>query len=124
VQLANCRSPYIIHYFGSFLSDRKLWIVTELMAAGSAFRVMKRCGPFPEASCALILHDTLEGLQYLHLQEQMHMDIKPANILFSLDGHCKLCDLGVAKGLTAAQVADPEAVDKAKSEAIVWIIFM
>ena len=78
----------------------------EFVPAGSLHRLLHKQGLLPEAACALVLHDTLEGLAYLHGQGHIHMDIKPGNILLTLDGHAKLCDLGVAKGVTPAKHPD------------------
>eukprot|EP00047_Mylnosiga_fluctuans_P012775 m.27779 g.27779 ORF g.27779 m.27779 type:complete len:328 (-) comp4455_c0_seq1:237-1220(-) len=109
--LRQCRNPFIVKYFCSFLNDSELWILMEHVVGGSAHNVMRKCRtPYPEAACAVILHDSLEGLAYLHAQGHTHMDIKPGNMLLTADGRVKLCDLGVAKGLSAAQKADPDAV--------------
>ena len=33
--LRDCRSPYIVSYYGSYLKDSKLWLVMEYCAAGA-----------------------------------------------------------------------------------------
>lgn len=106
--MAQCRSPYVVAYFGSFLDRNQLWIMMENVPCGSVLSLLRSTGPLAEAICALILHDTLEGLVYLHAQGHMHLDIKPGNVLLTLDGHCKLCDLGVANG-AALTKAPPSA---------------
>lgn len=40
----------------------------------------------------------LEVLEYLHSQNIVHKDIKPANLKITLDGKLKLLDFGLAKG--------------------------
>jgi serine/threonine protein kinase len=40
----------------------------------------------------------LRGIRYLHLHKVLHRDVKPMNILISLQYRCaKLCDLGMAR---------------------------
>lgn len=38
--------------------------------------------------------DVAEGLQYLHENNLIHLDVKPANVLVCPTGLCKLCDFG------------------------------
>lgn len=47
----------------------------------------------------------IEGLQYLHGQGVIHNDIKPGNLLLTLDDTLKISDFGVAEKL------DPFALD-------------
>jgi len=41
----------------------------------------------------------LNGVEYLHQQETVHMDLKPGNVLVTPTGHAILSDLGFAKEL-------------------------
>ena len=95
--LKECKSPYIIGYFGSYLKGDKLWIVMEYCAAGSAADIMRATKkPFTETQIATILAMALKGLDYLHSSKKIHRDIKAGNILIDTNGNCKLADFGVA----------------------------
>lgn len=39
----------------------------------------------------------VDGLEYLHSQGIVHKDIKPGNLLLTLEGNLKISDLGVAE---------------------------
>jgi len=49
-----------------------------------------------EPVLAVICCDLLTALAFLHSNSYLHLDLKPANILLSSDGHCKLADFGLA----------------------------
>lgn len=39
--MKECKSPYIVSYYGSFLKDKNLWLIMEYCAAGSVADLLK-----------------------------------------------------------------------------------
>lgn len=99
--MKQCRSPYIISYYGSYFKDNELWIVMEFCGAGSVndlMRVLDKC--LNEEQLAVVLKDSLQGLEYLHSMRKLHRDVKAGNILLTEDGTGKLADFGVSGQLS------------------------
>lgn len=49
----------------------------------------------PEATCWQIFLDIAQGLKHLHSYNLVHLDIKPANIMITAQGVCKIGDFGL-----------------------------
>lgn len=72
-------------------------LLLELVDGGSLASVAARAGAFPEAAVAEVAAQALSGLACLHASRVVHRDIKPGNLLVSLDGEVKIADFGIAK---------------------------
>lgn len=99
--MKQCRSPYIISYYGSYIKENELWIVMEYCGAGSVSDLMRITEKtLTEEQIGTVLKDALKGLQYLHSVRKVHRDIKAGNILVNEKGECKLADFGVSGQLS------------------------
>uniref|UniRef100_A0A0D3FN81 mitogen-activated protein kinase kinase n=1 Tax=Oryza barthii TaxID=65489 RepID=A0A0D3FN81_9ORYZ len=71
--------------------------IARLVDGGSLASVAARAGAFPEAAVAEVAAQALSGLACLHARRVVHRDIKPGNLLVSVDGEVKIADFGIAK---------------------------
>uniref|UniRef100_H2Z9Z6 mitogen-activated protein kinase kinase n=1 Tax=Ciona savignyi TaxID=51511 RepID=H2Z9Z6_CIOSA len=95
--LHDCRSPYIVGYYGTFYSDGEISICMESMDAGSLDLVLKKAGKIPEVILGKVSKAVILGLKYLREERSIiHRDVKPSNILVNSRGEIKLCDFGVS----------------------------
>ncbi|KAK4575383.1 hypothetical protein LTR86_001237 [Recurvomyces mirabilis] len=66
--------------------------------------------------CRVAFRDTLLGLRYLHFQGIVHRDIKPPNLLETIDHRVKISDFGVSY-LGRPRVEDEPSEDVSEHEA-------
>ncbi|RLN48486.1 hypothetical protein BBJ28_00006775 [Nothophytophthora sp. Chile5] len=94
--------PNVLKCYCSFVHKDQLWLVTQLMNKGSCLHVMnllKKKGlgeGLKEEFVAVVLNESLKGLQYFHENGQIHRDIKAGNILLDSEGHVVIADFGVS----------------------------
>lgn len=77
-------------------------LILELAAGGELQRILEgdECLREPEAKRAM--RQILEGLAYLHERNIAHLDLKPQNLLLTIENSCediKLCDFGISRVL-------------------------
>ncbi len=89
----NHRNVVQIYSFGQVAGQP--YIVMELVDGGRLDEMIAS-GPLPEARALEIHLEVTEGLNAASQVGLVHGDIKPANILFGLDGGAKVVDFGLA----------------------------
>ena len=62
----DCNSPYIISFYGAFISDPNICICMEFMDKGSLDGIYKQIGPIDIDVVAKVALAVLEGLTYLY----------------------------------------------------------
>jgi len=97
------RHPSIIEYIDSYAVEGQLWVVMEFMDGGCLTDILDEYESvaLSESQIALICKQTLLGLEYIHVLNRIHRDIKSDNILLSSTGAVKIADFGYAAQLTA-----------------------
>ncbi|XP_077302270.1 lkb1/serine/threonine kinase 11 isoform X1 [Arctopsyche grandis] len=61
---------------------------------------------FPQDQAHVYFSQLVDGLEYLHSQGVVHKDIKPGNLLLTLDHTLKISDFGVAEALDMFSAGD------------------
>eukprot|EP01137_Pigoraptor_chileana_P014423 Opistho-2@69025 len=95
--LEECRSPFIVGFYGAFFNEGEISICMEYMDAGSLDKLLKKAGKIPEDILSRVAMAVLKGLIYLRdTHKIIHRDVKPSNILMNSSGDIKICDFGVS----------------------------
>jgi serine/threonine protein kinase len=95
--LSQLNHKNIVKYYGTKRSKETFHIFLEFCIGGSILKMLETYKKFSENVIRKYTKQILEGLEYLHMHNVVHRDIKGANILVERDGLCKLSDFGGAK---------------------------
>ncbi|KAM9208028.1 serine/threonine-protein kinase PAK 3-like, partial [Leptosomus discolor] len=87
------RNPNIVNCLDSHLVGDELRVVMEYMAGGCLRDVVTQfC--MDEEQMAAVCRECLQALDFLHLKQVIHRDIKSNSILLGMDRSVKLADFG------------------------------
>lgn len=99
--VARLEHPHIVALYDFWRQPGGAFLVFRLMRGGSADELLNRDGPLTIERATALLEQIGSALTAAHTANIVHRDVKPANILFDVDGLAYLADFGIA-----ASVAD------------------
>jgi hypothetical protein len=101
-----------VQVFDSGLDDRsgQHFIVMEYIEGQSCAEILRDEGWVEVEEAASIVEQACEGLYYAHRNGVVHRDVKPGNLLRSLEGEIKLADFGIAKATEQSSITQVGSV--------------
>ncbi|MBR5430501.1 MAG: Stk1 family PASTA domain-containing Ser/Thr kinase [Firmicutes bacterium] len=98
--VASLSHPNIVSVYDVGYEENMHYIVMEFVEGESLKEYIKRKGPLRLSEACNIITQILAGVQHAHEHGIVHRDIKPHNILLSVDGRAKVTDFGIAVGMS------------------------
>jgi tRNA A-37 threonylcarbamoyl transferase component Bud32 len=93
------------------------YVAMELLEGGSLRELVHAAGPLDVTRACLLCAEAAEALAAAHAAGVVHRDVKPANLMLSRQGRCKVVDFGLARlespgdwGLAAESVGTPQFI--------------
>jgi serine/threonine protein kinase len=69
----------------------------ELCAGGTLRGLLDRTQWIPLGNIRVLMHGFLDGLEFVHANQLIHLDLKPDNLFLSDDGGLKIGDFGLCR---------------------------
>ncbi|CAL8301334.1 unnamed protein product [Lota lota] len=94
--------PKLVQYLAAYDTTSEVVMVMEYIAGGELFeRIVHESFEHTEPTSVRYMKQILEGMQYVHKQNIVHLDLKPENIVCvdSTDIQVKIIDFGLASKL-------------------------
>ncbi|HZN37775.1 MAG TPA: SUMF1/EgtB/PvdO family nonheme iron enzyme [Planctomycetota bacterium] len=95
---ARLSNDNVVRVFDVRQKNRLHYLVMEFIRGETARERVQRKGPLSEDEALAIVVGACRGMRAAHAVGIVHRDIKPDNLLISVDGLVKVADLGLAKG--------------------------
>lgn len=77
------------------------YIVMEYVKGFTLKDVIRKQSPIPPQRAIYIVRQIAEALAHAHANNIIHRDIKPQNILITMDGRAKVTDFGIARAASS-----------------------
>jgi serine/threonine-protein kinase len=89
--------PNIVTVYDVGEVDGKKFIAMEFVEGRTLAGIISEEGPLPISRSARFIHQIADGLAFAHERGIVHRDIKPGNILVTVDDKVKISDFGLAR---------------------------
>ncbi len=105
VNAARLTHPNVVALYDTGEQNGVAYIVSEWVDGANLADLLARHGPLPPPRAARLATEVAAALDYAHEAGVLHRNLKPANILVTMDGTVKVGDFSIAR---VAAGEDPE----------------
>ena len=86
----------LVKIYFSFQDEDFLYLIMEYLAGGDMMNLLIMKDILPESWTQFYIAQMLLALDFLHVHNYLHRDVKPDNCLFTANGDLKMSDFGLA----------------------------
>ena len=108
--IARLKSPGLVAIYDQGNDTAHPFLVMELVTGGTLRELLRERGPMPPHAVVAVLAPVLSGLGAAHRAGLVHRDVKPENVLISVDGDVKLADFGLVRATTEAGITSTSVI--------------
>ena len=95
--LHELNSPFVVKIFGTFQTQRKVYMVLEYLSNGNFANFLKYNYPLKEDTIKFYSAEIVLFLEYLQSQKVVHRDLKPENIMLNEKYHLQMIDFATVR---------------------------
>jgi serine/threonine protein kinase len=107
---ARLSNPNIVAVYDAGDENGVPFIVMEYVEGETVSDLLRRRGRLEPAQAVALALQACAGLETAHEAGLVHRDIKPQNLLITLDGTLKIADFGIARSLDGTQLTQAGTV--------------
>jgi len=96
--LALVEHPFILSLQYAFQTEDHLCLVLDYIQGGNMYSDLMR-GPYTQERAVFYAAQVVLATAHLHELNILYRDLKPDNVLLTLDGYIKLADMGATRGI-------------------------
>ena len=108
--IARLKSPGLVAIYDQGNDTAHPFLLMELVTGGTLRELLRERGPMPPHAVVAVLAPVLSGLGAAHRAGLVHRDVKPENVLISVDGEVKLADFGLVRATTEAGITSTSVI--------------
>jgi serine/threonine protein kinase len=91
------KHPFLVRLFATYKSKEYLYFLMEPVLGGELFSYLRKRQMFSPKTTRFYSASVVLGFEYMHRKGMVYRDLKPENLLLTLEGYIKITDFGFAK---------------------------
>jgi len=107
---ASLSHPNIVSIYDVGQIDDTHYIVMEYVDGANLNEIIRERAPLQAEEAVRIASQICDALEHAHLNQIIHRDIKPHNILIGNNGRVKVTDFGIARAVTSSTITQTGSV--------------